>query len=333
VVGGDRIGVVIRCAGHIEQGSAKRELLGAVAIGEQAVVTDAMEATRQYVEEEAAYEFGDLDTHDFVLANTVFPIVLSEEADVGLVEVEQATVRDRDAVGVAGEVGQDLLGTGEGLFRIDDPFGCTQGRENGCKRPRVVEADKVGKELQFTGFECCRQTLEKQVLEHAREHANGKKGSWPAGDPTLAVRRNAATRNDAVNVRVVMKVLTPCVQNSGDADVGTKMPVIGGNDGQGLGRGLEQQSIDFGLILVGDCADRGRNGENQVTIRNRQKLGFARRKPCRRGRPLALRAAAIATRIERDACVRAILAAVDMTTKRGGATNFDRRHHASLGEV
>ena len=160
---------------NIEQGSAKRELRGAVSIGEKSVVTDAMETTRQCVEEEASYEFGDLNSHDFVLASAVFTIIPPPEADVGLVEIEQATVGDRDAMGVTREIGQDLLRTSEGFFRIDDPFRFAQGSESGCKRLRVVEADKIGEELQFTSFECCSQTLEKQLPEHARKHANGKK--------------------------------------------------------------------------------------------------------------------------------------------------------------
>ncbi len=159
MVGGSWVSVVIVVVihwrgGNMEQGSAKRELVGAVAVGKETVVTNAMEATRQYVEEEAAYEFGDVDSHDFALVNAVFPIVLPAETDVGLVEIEQATVGDRDAMGVAREIGQDLLGTSEGLFRIDEPFGCAQGCESGGKRLRVVEADEVGKELQPTGIEC-----------------------------------------------------------------------------------------------------------------------------------------------------------------------------------
>jgi hypothetical protein len=267
----DVVIVVVSCrrGANIEQASAKRELLGAVAVGKESVVTNAMEATRQYVEEEAAYEFGDRDPHDFGLVNAVFPIVLPAEADMGLVEIEQATVGDRDTMGVAREIGQDLLRTSEGLFRIDDPFGHARGSESGCKLLRVVEADKIGEELQFTGFECCCQTLEKQLLEHARQHANGKKRSRPAGHPTLAVRRNAATRNDTVHVRMMMKVLPPCVQHCGEADVGSKMPGIGGNGGESLGRGLEEQSIHFGLVLIRYRTDCARNGENQMTISNR----------------------------------------------------------------
>jgi hypothetical protein len=172
MVGGSWVSVVIVVViywrrGNMEQGSAKRELVSAVAVGKETVVTNAMEATRKYVEEEAAYKFGDLDTHDFALVNAVFPIVLPAETDVGLVEIEQATVCDRDAMGVTREISQDLLGTSEGLFPIDDPFRRVQGRESGGKRLRVVETGKIDKELQLTGIECCRQTPEEQLLEQA----------------------------------------------------------------------------------------------------------------------------------------------------------------------
>jgi hypothetical protein len=130
-----------------------------------------------------------------------------------------------------------------------------------------------------------------------------------------------------------MEILTPCVQDCGDPDIGTKMAGIGRNAGEGLSRGLEQQPIDRGLVLIGDRTDRRRKRENQVKIRNRKKLGFTRRKPCRRSRPLAFRAVAIATAIKRDTCVGTVLAAVDMTTKRGSATNLDCCHDAPLGEV
>src|SRR3984893_9897963 len=121
-----------------------------------------METIRQHMEEEAANELGDRDAHDLALVIAAFPIVLPEEADMGLVEIKQATVGDRNAMRVAREIGQDLLGTGEGLFGIDEPFGCAQGRESDGKCFRLVEVDEIGKELQFTGIECCRQTSEEE---------------------------------------------------------------------------------------------------------------------------------------------------------------------------
>jgi hypothetical protein len=160
-------------------------------------------------------------------------------------------------MGVAREIRQDLLGTGEGLFRVDDPFGRAQGRESGGKCLRLVETDESGKEFQLTGIECCRQAFKEQVPEQARDHVIQKKEPGLASDPTLASRRDAATRNDAVSMRMVIEVLTPCVQDGRHSDVGTEVLAIGGNGGEGLGRSLKQQAIHLGLVLVGNRTDRG----------------------------------------------------------------------------
>ena len=167
------VGAILRRSRHVEQASAKRKLLGAMAVGQEAVMTNAMEPIRQHMEEKAADELRDRDAHEFALVIAALPIVLPEEADVGLIEIKQATVGDRNAMRVAREIGQDLLGAGEGLFGIDGPFGCAQGRESGGSLC-LVETDETGKELQFTGIECRRQTFEEQAPKQGREHLRKK---------------------------------------------------------------------------------------------------------------------------------------------------------------
>jgi len=116
-----------------------------------------------------ADELGDRDSHDFALVIAAFPVVLPVETDVGLVDIEQAIIGDRDAMGVARQIGQDLLGTGEGLFGIDEPFGSAQGRESGGKCLRLVETDEIRKELQFAGIKCCLC-----MCAPARSHSQGR---------------------------------------------------------------------------------------------------------------------------------------------------------------
>src|SRR6185312_14846728 len=73
---------------RVEQLAAERQLVGAVTVGEEAVVTDAMEAVRQGVQQEAADELIDAEAHDLRLA--VVAIVLPTESDIGLGEVDEA---------------------------------------------------------------------------------------------------------------------------------------------------------------------------------------------------------------------------------------------------
>ena len=205
---------------HIKQPAAERELGGAMAVGEEAVVANAMEAVGQYMKQEAAHEFADLEPHDFALSTAAIAIVLPAETDMGLVEIKQAAVGDRDAMSVAREIGQDLLGACEGLLGIDDPFGFAQRREIGPKRVLRFE---LGQELQFTRSMHGLETLQEQAPEQARKHANRKKEILPASNPPITMRGDAAARHDAMHMRVMIEVLTPGVQDGGDADVGAKV--------------------------------------------------------------------------------------------------------------
>ena len=77
--------------------------------GEQAVVADAVEAARQHVQEKAADELGGVERHGLEPVAAFDPVVLPFEGDARLVERDEPGVRDRDAVGVAGEIGENGL--------------------------------------------------------------------------------------------------------------------------------------------------------------------------------------------------------------------------------
>ena len=94
-----------------------------------------------------------------------------------------------------------------------------------------------------------------------------------------------------------------------------------------------RQVVDGGLVLERDGADRSRQGEDDVVVGNRQKLGLAFGQPLSRRRALTLRAVAVAAGIVGDAFVRAVLAALDVAAERGSAAGLDRRHDLQLGEA
>jgi hypothetical protein len=104
----------------IESTPATREQPGAGAVGEEAVVADADEALGQHVEQEAADEFGKGEGQS---SRPTAAVVFEAEGDRGVIDVKQPVVRDGDAVGVPGEVLQDVLGTVEGWLCVDDPVG------------------------------------------------------------------------------------------------------------------------------------------------------------------------------------------------------------------
>src|SRR6202040_2132320 len=69
------------CRRHGEQFARSGDVVGARAAGEQSVVTDAVEALRQNVDEEAADELAGGQCHDLVALATIGTIVLPSEGD------------------------------------------------------------------------------------------------------------------------------------------------------------------------------------------------------------------------------------------------------------
>ena len=177
------------------------------------------------------------------------------------------------------------------------------------------------------------EAFEKQATKEARQHAHRQEEAGLAGDPACAVRRQSAAGNDDVDMGMMGQRRAPGVEHGGEADARAQMLRVGGDGGQRLGCGLEQQIVDDGLVLERDRADRRRQGEDDVIIGNRQKLRLALGEPLPRRRALTLRAVTVAAGIVGDAFVRAVLAALDVSAERRGPTGLDRRHHLQLGKT
>ena len=59
--------------------------------------------------------------HCLPAVRPVDAIIFPAERDAGVVGCDEAAVRDRDPVGVAGEIAQHLLRSGERRLAVDDP--------------------------------------------------------------------------------------------------------------------------------------------------------------------------------------------------------------------
>src|SRR5207247_7719162 len=90
-------GVILRRR-HVEQLPRSRNVLGAPAVGEQTVVTDAVETIGQDVDEEAADELVDGERHHLGSVMPVGAVVLPFEGYARIGDADQAAVGDRDAV-------------------------------------------------------------------------------------------------------------------------------------------------------------------------------------------------------------------------------------------
>ena len=106
-----------------EEFTQSMQVFGPGVVGEQSVMTDAVEACGQHVNEEAPDELVGGQGQGLVAMTAFGAIVLPLEGDTGLIASEQAAVADGDPMGVTRQVSEHGLGSGERLLGIDDPFG------------------------------------------------------------------------------------------------------------------------------------------------------------------------------------------------------------------
>ena len=100
--------------GLIQEFSTSGELLAPLAVGEQSVMSDAHEARRQAMQQEASDELGCLQALGLELGGIA--IIAPAEQDAAVLDGGDAIVGDGDAVRVAAEIGDDLFGPGAGRF-------------------------------------------------------------------------------------------------------------------------------------------------------------------------------------------------------------------------
>ena len=91
-------------------------------VGEQTVVTDAVEATGQDMQEKTPNELVGGQGQGLVTIRPFGPIVLPLEADTAFIAGNEPAVADGDPMGVARQIGEHGLGTGERSLGIDHPL-------------------------------------------------------------------------------------------------------------------------------------------------------------------------------------------------------------------
>ena len=116
---GRRGGACCWLIGWLEQPQTKRKEFCSPPVSEEAEVADAHEAARQQVQEEAAQELIDRQSHEplLVAVSGVSPA----KGDVALGESNQPAVGDGDAMSVGAEIAQHVFWPTERPFGVDDP--------------------------------------------------------------------------------------------------------------------------------------------------------------------------------------------------------------------
>ena len=157
-------------------------------------------------------------------------------------------------MGVARQIGENLLGSCERALGVDHPLALTQRYEPVGEGLGVGQIDVIAEELQLPVTMQVLQFFEEATSEQAREHPDREEEPRLARHPPIGIRREAAAGHDAVHMRMVGQGRAPSVQHQRRADPSTQVLRVGGDRAQGLGGDVEQQSIEDLLVGVGEGA-------------------------------------------------------------------------------
>ena len=98
-------------------------------------------------------------------------------------------------------------------------------------------------EAKLVGPEETLQAVNELASEDFAEHADREKErSWRA-NPASMIRCEAAGRNDAVKMWMMLQVLSPCMQHREKADLRAEVLRVGSNFDKCLGSGTEQKVV------------------------------------------------------------------------------------------
>jgi len=254
---------------------------------------------------------------------------LGAEGDVVVGEVEDAAVGDGDAVGVAAEVLEDLLGAAEGLLGVDDPGLSGEGLEEEPEGDRVGEMALVAAEEEAASL---MGTFEGVQDLGAEDHAEGLDGEEEGAalaslarvlgagpHPAGAVGGEAAGGDDAVRVRVVAQVAGPGVQDRGDADEAADVAAVVAEGDERLRGGPEELGVDERAVEARDGAQLGREREDDVVVDGGEDADHAALDPGALGEGLTAGAVSVAAGVVGGVDGAAVVADVGEAAERGGS--------------
>jgi hypothetical protein len=210
-------------------------MAGAITISQEPIVADSDESLGQGVEEEAVDKLH--RTEGGLLEDIVLPVFVPE-ADHAVFEINEATVGDSDAVGVTGQILQDMLRIGDGVPNTDDP------------RVLVELAFKLGVGLfkvQVSMLSASPEVIDELAPKDQGEGFLVEQVGIFARDPAVALCAQGPSGDQAVQMKVGFELLIPGMQDSDKAQ--SPAQFLSPKLDQGLRDGFEEEIEHHGFVL------------------------------------------------------------------------------------
>ena len=307
--------------GWLEQPETEWKKLRSPSIGEEAEVADAHKTARQQVEEEAAQELIDGQSHQPLLV--AVSRVAPAKGHVALGESNQPAVGNGDTMGIGAQIAQHMFRPAERPLGVDDPVVAKQDPKPSCEGARFRKRYEMSVELECTGMKGGLEAGDKLAAEDTAEYFDGKEEGSVRGDPAGVIRSEAAGGQHAVDMGMMLQSLIPGMEHAEETDLRAEVTRIAGDLQQGGSTGAKQQVIDQPFILQCERSQFPWQGEDGVHVAGGQQLTLPRLEPAQAGVALTLGAVPVSARVVRDGSMSAVRALIAMSTQRGGAAACD----------
>ena len=104
---------------------------------------------------------------------------------------------------VSAEIVQNMLRPAEGPFGVHHPIGAEQRTYPGSERFRLSQLGQFSAKREFAGAVEFAEAGDELAAEHSAEDLHRQEEMGRSRDPLAMIGRQAAGRNDAVDMRVV----------------------------------------------------------------------------------------------------------------------------------
>src|SRR5260221_6289342 len=280
------------------------------------------------MQEEAAGKFDSGQGQGFD-ATSVGVIFIGEGNRAGVgVDGPQAGGADSDAVSVASQIIQDVVGSDDGAFGKNDPGAGGDLAQKCGESSGVLERQQVCVELKFAGG----MELEQRGAELAREHF-GHRLHWeePAclfGSGPGILGGKSAAGDQTMQMGMIHQILAPGVKDGGEAQLGLKAYLA---ELQERGAGaLKEQLVEGGQVLQNQRAQGRRQSEDPMEIAHGQKRTALALEPRPAALMLASRAMPVATAMRPPVGMAALLALPNRPAQFAGATPGQTAQHLEV---
>jgi hypothetical protein len=298
-----------------------RELDLSYPVREKAKMPDALEPTRQNVEQEAAEEFHGVEGQSAEAVATL--IVLVTKGHLAVFQSDEPVVRDGHAMRIPGQILQDVLGLAQRLLRIDDPFGIPEGPQE------VLPGWRRRKGLTATGPRQCPaargllEGIQEQPPKAATEDLHWEEKVWATGDPPGPVGRQAPSGEDTVEMRMMVELLAPGMEHREAAEVRPEMLGVASDVLERLYHSTKEHAVEHAGIVETQGAEGVGQGKHHMDVRNVKDLALSSGEPGRLRSAVALGAVPIATGVIADLFVATLVTLRFVAPQGGGATEGD----------